>query len=168
MIRPLLAILLILPLAACETSTMQKEPSLARRSAESIDPRLPVDVAVDSRPLDPALAARLEALLTEARNAAAAFAAAEPVARAKAASSGQPESESWIAAQSALAELERTRAPFTRALGDLDALRAQSARSGDRASAADVAALEAASADLSSLSERQAEALDSIRAQIAG
>lgn len=168
MIRPLLAALSTLALAACETPSSQGEPSLARRPAESIDPRLPVDVAVDSRPVDPALAAKLEALLTEARNAAAAFAAAEPAARAMAASAGRPESESWIAAQNALAELERVRAPFTRAYGDVDALRAQSARSGDRASAADVAALEAASAELNGLAERQAEALDSIRSQIAG
>ena len=129
---------------------------------------MPVEGAVDSRPVDPALAARLEALLTEARNAAAAFAAAAPAARAKAASAGQPESESWIAAQNALAELERTRAPFTRAYGDVDALRAQSARSGDQASAADVAALEAASAELNGLAERQDEVLDFIRSQIAG
>ena len=168
MIRSLFVTFSVLTLAACETPSAKGEPSLARRPAESVDPRLPVEVAIDPRPVDPALAARLEGLLTQARNAAAAFTAAEPAARAKATGAGPIESESWIAAQNALAELERTRAPFTRALGDLDALRAQTARSGDRASAADIAALEAASAELNGLAERQAEALDSIRGQIAG
>ena len=168
MIRSLIALISTLSLAACETAAMKAEPSLARRPAESIDPRLPVDVPVDARAVDPALAARIEVLMTVARNSAAAFSAAVPAALAKAAASGSPQSESWIAAQSALAELDRTRAPFTRALGDLDALRAESARSGDRASAADVAALEAAAEELNVLAERQAEALGAIRAQIAG
>lgn len=168
MIRPLLAVLPVLLLTGCKTPPIQGEPSLAARPAESIDPRLPVDVAVDSRAADPALAARLAALMAEARNASASFMAAEPTARARAAASGQPESESWIAAQSALAELERTRAPFTRALGDLDTLRATIVRSGDQASAADLAALEAASLELNALAERQSESLDAIRAQIPG
>ena len=168
MIRSPILALPMLMLAACVTPSAQGEPSLARRAAEAIDPRLPVDVPVDARAVDPALAAQIEALMTEARNSAAAFTATEPGAQAKAAAAGPPESESWIAAQAALAELERTRAPFTRALGDLDALRAASARSGDRASPADIAALEAAAAELLAMSERQSAALDAIRAQIAG
>lgn len=168
MIRPLLATLPVLLLAGCQTPEIQGEPSLATRAAESIDPRLPVDVVVDARAVDPALAARLAALMAEAREASTAFMAAEPIARAKATASGPRESESWIAAQSALAELERTRAPFTRALGDLDTLRATATLSGYQASAADLAALEAASVELNALAERQAEALDAIRSQIPG
>jgi hypothetical protein len=167
MIRSLILSVPVLMFAGCATPSSQGEPSLARRSAEAIDPRLPVEVAVDARPTDPSLAARLEALLSEARTSAAAFAAAEPGARSKAAAAGQPESESWVAAQAALSELDRLRAPFARAIADLDELRSTSARSGDRASPADVAALEAAAAELLAISERQSAALDSIREQIA-
>lgn len=158
---------LLAALPACETATTGGEPSLERRSAESIDPRLPVAVEVDSRPADASLAARIATLLAEARASANAFAAAEPGTRAAAAAAGAPQSESWIAAQLALAELERIRAPFTRAFAEIDELRSASARSG-RAAPADVAALEAAAAELMGLANLQAGALDSIGALIAG
>ena len=157
----------ILALSACQTATTRAEPSLAPRAVEAIDPRLPVDVAVDARPIDSGLAVRLSALIAEARASAAAFDTLEPAARAKARAAGSPESESWVAAQTALSELDRARAPFARAIADLDELRSASARSGDRASPADVAALEAAAAELLAVSERQSAALDSIREQIA-
>lgn len=159
--------LLLAVLPACATSTLGSEPSLAPRAAEAIDPRLPVTIDVDARPADAGLAARIESLLAEARASANAFAASEPVARAAAARAGSPQSESWIAAQLALSELERTRAPFTRAFAEIDELRSVSARSG-RSAPADVAALETAAAELRGLGERQAEALGSIRALIAG
>lgn len=162
----------VLPLAlatlpACQAAMMRNEPSLARRPAEAIDPRLPVEVAIDSRPADPGLVARIATLLAEARASAAAFAVAEPRARGAAAAAGAPQSESWIAAQLALSELERTRAPFTRAFAEIDELRAASARSGT-AAPADAAALEAAAEELRGLGERQVEALDSIRGSISG
>lgn len=157
----------VLLLAACQTVPTDGEPSLGRRAAEAIDPRLPVEATVDTRPADEALAARIRVLMAEARASANAFAAAEPGTRAAAAAAGAPQSESWIAAQLALSELERTRAGFTRALADLDALHANLARS-DRASAADLAALESAANDLRGTGERQVETLDSIRAMIAG
>ena len=158
---------LLIALPACETATMRSEPSLAPRAAESIDPRLPVKVEADTRPADAGLVARIATLLSEARASANAFAAAEPETRAAAAGAGSPQSESWIAAQLALSELERTRAPFTRAFAEIDELRSISARNG-RAAPADVAALEAAAAELRGLGERQTESLDSIRGLIAG
>lgn len=158
----------MLALAACETPAVRGgEPSLAPRVAERIDPRLPVEAAVDARPADPALLARLDALAGQARSAAAAFAAFAPRVRAAADAAGAPTSESWIAAQHALSELERTRAPFTAALAEIDQLHAARVR-GATASAADLAALEAASAELRALDQRQAETLDSIRMAIAG
>ena len=165
--KRLIVLALPLALAACETATSSGGPSLARRSAEAIDPRLPVEVPIDGRAANPALAARLAALLSEARESAAAFAAEEPGARSAASAAGAPQSESWIAAQLALSKLERTRAPFTRAFAEVDELRSASARSG-ATSPADVAVLEAAAAELQGLAERQSEALDSIRAAIAG
>lgn len=159
--------LLLATLSACHAATSRTEPSLARRAAEAIDPRLPVTVEVDNRPADAGLVARIDGLLSEARASANAFAAAEPSVRAAAVAAGAPQSESWIAAQLALSELERTRAPFTRVFAEIDELRSASARGG-RASPADVAALEAAATELRGLEERQAEALDSIRAMISG
>lgn len=161
------SLFLLAALTACETATMRSEPSLAPRAAEAIDPRLPVTVGVDTRPADAGLAARIGALLAEARASANAFAAAEPGTRAAAAAAGSPQSESWIAAQLALSELERTRAPFTRAFAEIDELRSASARNA-RSAPADVAALETAAAELRGLGERQAEALDAIRGLISG
>mgnify|MGYP003289485546 CR=1 FL=1 len=156
---------LLIALTACQSTIPSGGPSLARRSAEAIDPRLAVEAEVDTRPADAALLGRIAALLDEARASAAAFAAAEPGARSAAAAAGPAQSESWIAAQLALSELERTRAPFTRAFAELDELR--SARAKDASSSpADIAALEAAAAELHGLAERQVEALDSIRAAI--
>ena len=158
---------LLCALAGCETASMRGEPSLARRAAEAVDPRLPVVAVVDTRPANPALVARIEALLAEARQSATAFASAVPRARAVAAAAGAPQSESWIAAQVALSELERTLAPFTRAFAEIDELRSASARNG-QAAPADIEVLEAAAAGLRGLSVRQVESLDSIRALISG
>ena len=165
--KRLLSASLLVALAACQTAIPRGEPSLAPRSAEAIDPRLPVEAAVDARPADAALLGRIAELLRDARASAAAFAAAAPAARAAAAAAGAPQSESWIAAQLALSQLERTRAPFTRAFAELDEMRAATARTGN-ASAADLAALDAAAAELQGLAERQVEALDTIRAAIPG
>lgn len=165
--RRIAAILPLLALIACETPGALAEPSLARRPAEGIDPRLPVDVPIDPRPVGPAVGARLETLLTQARASHGAFVAAEPSARAKAAAAGSPESESWVAAQLALSDLERARAPFASASGDLDELRAASARSASQASPAEIAALEAAASELMGMANIQAAALDSIRTMIA-
>lgn len=162
----LLALPGLFAVAACATATPTGEPSLARRSSEAIDPRLPVEVAVDSRPADPDLVRRIAALLDEARGSAAAFAAAEPATRASAAAAGPPQSESWIAAQLALSQLERTRAPFTRAFAEIDALRAAAARNA-ATPPADLAALQAAADELRGLGEVQAASLGSIRAMIA-
>ena len=164
--KPVLCASLLIVVAACQTPVPRGEPSLAPRSAEGIDPRLPVEAAIDSRPADGAMLRRIAALIDEARDSAAAFAQAVPGARSAAAAAGPAQSESWIAAQLALSELERTRGPFTRAFAELDEMRSASARNA-AASPADVAALEAAAAELHALAERQVEALDSIRSAIA-
>ncbi|WP_118857629.1 hypothetical protein [Sphingomonas mesophila] len=157
----------LIALGGCQTPGAPSEPSLAPRAAEAIDPRLPVEAAVDARPADPALAARIAALVGQADQAANAFAAAEPRVRSAAEEAGPRESESWIAATLALGELERIRAPFTAALAELDALRAAAVRN-PAASAADLAALAEASERLRGLDVVQAGALDSIRLAIAG
>lgn len=143
------------------------EPSLAPRAAEAIDPRLPVTAAPDPAPADAALVARLAELLAEARSAAERFNTAEPAARALAQSAGAAQSEGWVAAQGALAELERARGPSARAAADVDSLAAERLRVGRSYTAADLAALEQAAAELRAINERQVAALDSIAALLA-
>src|SRR3982751_3896982 len=116
------AALLCLCLSACTTPPSGREPSLAPRAAEAIDPRVPIPSEIIAGPADPALAARIAALLAEARNGDAQFQAAVPNAEQQAASAGPAQSESWIAAQQALSALIATRAPVTKAIGDLDGL----------------------------------------------
>lgn len=147
--------------AACATP-QGSEPSLAPRAAEAVDPRLPVAEAIDPAPADPALAGRLAALLAEARTAAAVFDSAAPGARALAQSAGPAQSESWVAAQAALSQLERARGPLARAAAEVDALAAERLRVGRSYTAADLAALEQAAAELRAINERQIETLDSI------
>jgi hypothetical protein len=147
--------------AAC-TTPQGGEPSLAPRAAEAIDPRLPVAEEIDPTPTDPALASRLSTLLEEARAAAAEFDSAVPSARALAQSAGAAQSESWVAAQAAMSHLERVRGPSARAAAEADALAAERLRVGRSYTAADLAALEQAAAELRAINERQIGILDSI------
>ncbi len=93
-------ILPVLLLAACSTSG-GPYPSLQPRAAESIDPRLEPVRPVNDRPVAPALAARLDALVAQARAGDAEFAPAIAEAERLAAAAGAPQSESWIAAEQA-------------------------------------------------------------------
>ncbi|MEO8618764.1 MAG: hypothetical protein ABI412_05305 [Sphingomicrobium sp.] len=161
-----LALILAVLLAACSNTTATT-PSLARRSAEAIDPRVPVNADVLGDPADPALEAEVAGLLGKARSSAADFDAAVPRVRALAGSAGPVQSESWIAAQAALSELDRLRAPAAAAAADLDQMRAERARSGQPILAADLALLEGAAAELRAINERLAGTLDAVGAAIA-
>jgi hypothetical protein len=161
-----LAIVPALVLAACSTSNTP-EPSLARRPAEAIDPRIPVDAAPIDDPADPALSGQVDVLLSSAGAAAAQFEAGEPRVRALADAAGPAQSESWIAAQSALSELGRFSAPAAAAASDLDLLRSVRARSGQPMLAADLALLESAASQLRAINDRLGERLAAIGAQIA-
>ena len=152
---------IVLLCAACATAP-GAEPSLAPRAAEAIDPRLPVEAAADPSPTDPALAGRLAALLGQARAAANEFDATEKEVRALAAAAGPAQSESWVAAQSGLARLERSRGPAASAAAEVDSLAAERLRVGRSYTAADLAALEQAAAELRAINERQIATLDSI------
>ena len=162
--RLLLPFLTSLAVAACATPAAPGEPSLAPRPAEAVDPRLPVEAAVDPRPVDPSLEARIAALVSQGRDSASAFAAAEPAARTAAAGAGPRESESWIAAQLALSELESRTGPLSAALAELDEIQATRLSS---LSAADLAALEAARSALGALADRHAATLAEIRERLA-
>ncbi|PLK26573.1 hypothetical protein [Novosphingobium sp. TH158] len=104
-------------------------PSLARRPAERITdaPPPPPAPAATPQPLDPAVAARLGALVEQARKAHAGFIATRPKAdRLSAAAKGAAvASEAWVVASVALAELESRRSEAMVALAELDSLYAR-------------------------------------------
>src|SRR5256885_8100996 len=96
-----LALLSIIALCAC-TAPGGLYPSLQPRAAEAIDPRVPVVRPMNNRPVAPALAARLTALVDQAASGNAAFDGAASEAERLATAAGAPQSEGWIAAQEAL------------------------------------------------------------------
>jgi len=160
---PLLA--LALPLAACAASSTT-EPSLGRRPAELIDPRLPLPVEAPAGPVDTALASRLGQLVADGKDGARSFDSAVGQAEALASAAGPQPSESWILAQQALSGLEAARAKTTAALAEVDAIAAARIQSGAGLSPADLGAVEAASSDLRSIADRQNTTIDRIGARL--
>lgn len=141
-------------------------PSLAPRSAEAIDPRLPVVTDIVQRPADRALAARLAELISLARQGDNAFAAAAGEAQRLAASAGAPQSESWVVAQQAVSTAVAARGPTTRALADIDALAAAALVRQGGIAPANLAAIEAAAAEVGAIDRRQARTIDSLQARL--
>nr|MBA3511606.1 hypothetical protein [Sphingomonas sp.] len=78
------------------------------------------------------------------------------------------QSESWVVAQQALSAAVAARGPTTRALGDIDALAASAlARQGGIAPA-DLAAIEAAAAQVGALDRRHSQTIDALQARLGG
>ena len=154
-------------LAGCTAAT-GPAPSLAPRSAEAIDPRLPVVSTAVARPVEAALAARLDGLVRAARQSDGAFTVAAGEARRLAAAAGAPQSESWIVAQQALSGAVAARAPAARALGDIDALAASAVARQGGIAPADLAAIEDAAAQVGAIDRRQAQAIDALQARLGG
>lgn len=128
----LLAMLSLLTIAGC-AGPEGSPPSLAPRPIEAIADEPARAVPPRESRADPALAARIDALVAEAKRGEVEFRAALPetqqtVERAE----GAPaESEAWIEAQLALTALDATRGTTTTALGELDAILAGQAQSGE-------------------------------------
>ena len=162
-----LAIAAISILAGCTAAT-GPGPSLAPRSAEAIDPRVPVVSTAVTRPVDAALAARLDELVRAAQQGDSAFNAAASEARRLAAAAGAAQSESWIVAQQAVSAAVAARAPTARALGDIDALAAGALARQNGIAPADLTAIEAAAAEVSAIDRRQAQAIDALQARLGG
>ena len=81
---------------------------------------------------------------------------------------GSSQSESWVLAQQAVSAAVAARAPTTRALGDIDEIAAtELARRGGIAPA-NLAAIEAAAAEVGAIDRRQAEAIDDLEARLGG
>lgn len=160
-LAPLLALVLI----GCAASSAT-EPSLARRPAEAIDPRLPIASDPTPGPVDATLAAQLAKLVAEGKAGAATFDSELGRAQALANAAGPAESESWILAQQALSGLEGARAQTTRALSDVDAVAATRSQTGTGVSFSDMTAIEASSAELRRATDRQAAIIDQLSARL--
>ena len=153
MIRAACLPLALAALFAAGCASVDNAPSLATRSAESIDPRLPVPDRSAS------LAADLGALRTRSLAAAAAAEAPIRIAAEAAAAAGGRESESWIRAQQLISAAIAARADFTRSLAELDALIALRIRGRERLVPQDLALADALVAELNTVDRRQAETL---------
>lgn len=153
-------------LIGCMTAPAS-EPSLARRPAEAVDPRVPISSQPDPGTVEAALAEQLMTLVALGREGARAFEAEAPAAEALAAAAGPAQSESWIAAQQALSGLEGARAPTTRARGDVDSLAAERIVAKGGLVPAEMAAIDAAAAELGAVADRQARVIDAIAARLA-
>ena len=112
-------------LGACAATTGDY-PSLAQRPAERVQGTFEPD---DSAPVEPVVvqpspdvAARLAELVRQAEATHREFTSAAPAAERLAGASGTTGSDSWAAAQVALADLDSIRSRVAIALADLDTL----------------------------------------------
>lgn len=165
--RSILPTLCLALLAACSVPSAGPEPSLAPRPAEAIDPRVPIPDDVVAGAADPALVARLSELVSQVRAGAPAFDSRFEEASRFAGSAGPEASEGWVAAQSALSRLVEQYGVTTRAAADIDDLAAQRLKAQKWIAPPDQAAIVAAQNEVASISNRQAEAIDRLKGQLA-
>jgi hypothetical protein len=161
--RPLFLTMLVL--AGC-SSAGGPYPSLQPRAAEAIDPRVAVVRPMNDRPVRPALAAQLAALVEQARGGDPAFEPAAANAEHLAASAGAPQSESWIAAQAALSAAIAARRPTVLALSDIDALGATALQTQGGIAPNDLKAIQDASAQVATIARGQADRLDALQKRL--
>jgi hypothetical protein len=141
-------------------------PSLQPRTAEAIDPRVPVERPLNERPVSAALASRLAELVAEAHAGEAAFESAASEAERLAATAGAPQSEGWVAAQEALSAAAAARGPIGMALGDIDALGANALQTQGGLAPNDLAAIKSAGAEVGAIDQRQADRIKAIQARL--
>lgn len=159
------ALVPIIFVTAC-TSPAGPYPSLQPRSAEAIDPRIPVVRPINSRPVDHALAGRLSALVDEANAGDATFNSAIVPAERLAAAAGAPQSESWIAAEESLTAAIGARRTTAKALGDIDEIGAIALATQGGIAPNDLAAIERAQAQVGALDRREAAQVDAIQKRL--
>jgi hypothetical protein len=143
-------------------------PSLYPRPAEAIDPRIPVPDPVLSTTPTPGLVEQLNALVGQAEAGDSDFQPLASAAEKAVAAAGAPQSESWIVAQQALSAAIAARAPVTRAAADLDSLGAQRIQKLGGIAAADLKAIDAASAKVRAIDEREAAMIKEMQSRLAG
>jgi hypothetical protein len=159
------ACLTLLALSAC-AAPGGPYPSLRPRAAEAIDPRVPIVRPMNNRPVAPALAARLSALVDEAERGNAAFDGPASSAERLAASAGGSRSEAWIAAQEALTTAIAARNTTATALGDIDELAAVALQTQRGIAPNDLAAIQRAAAQIAALDQRQSDRIDAIQKRL--
>lgn len=147
-------------LAAC-AAPAGDPPSLAKRPAEIIDPRLPVGGTPDYSKTA-AMTAKIAAIEDDAAIGIAAFEALREPTSARIAGAGPTNSESWVSAVEALSRLEAARRPLVMALADLDAL----VTDREWVNPADRDAVQAAVARLAPIDAEQAALLERWTAQL--
>ena len=141
-------------------------PSLQPRASEALDPRVPVERPVNDRSVTAALADRLSVLVAEARGGDRAFVPLIDQAERMAAAAGSAQGEGWIAAQEALSAAIAARGPTVRALGDIDGLAAERLAQNGGLSPNDLAAIQAAAADVGAIERRQAARISAVQRRL--
>jgi hypothetical protein len=159
------ALLLPLMLAGC-SAPGGPFPSLQPRSAEKIDPRVPVDRPMNTRPVSAALASSLSEMVGRAHAGDSGFAPLIAAAERQAESAGAPRSEGWIAAQEALSAAVAARRITATALADIDALGGERLETQGGMSPADLAAIQAAAAEVGAIDHRQQDRVDAVQKQL--
>ena len=155
--------LTMLALAAC-SQTGGTYPSLQPRAAEAIDPRIQPVRPMNDRPVTPALAAKLAALVEQAHGGEAAFEPVAAEAERLASAAGAPQSEGWIAAQQALSAAIAARKPTAVALSDIDALGANALQTQGGIAPNDLSAIRGAASEVAAMDNRQARRIEAVQA----
>ena len=163
--RKPVTILPLLLLSACASGNAP--PSLLPRAAEAIDPRIPVVKPMNDQPVDPALAAHLTELVTQARSSDAAFQPAAAEAQRLAEVAGAPQTETWIAAEQALSRAIASRDATVHALGDIDALGGSRLQANTGLAPNDLEAIKNAGAEVGAIDDRQARMIKAIQDRLA-
>jgi hypothetical protein len=121
---------------------------------------------MNDRPVSPALASRLAALVDQAQSGEAAFDGPASEAERLAATAGAPQSDSWIVAQEALTAAIAARKTTATALADIDAIGGSALQTNAGIAPNDLAAIKSAAAQVSALDQRQAERIDAIQKRL--
>lgn len=165
-IRPAL---LAFCLAGCSSTATEGYPSLAIRDMERVEgsfeaaPAQRLDVPAVEVDLAGGLDSRLAALVGQARDAHAEFTSARPATErlVSAAANTTIGSDSWAAAQVALADLDSARSIAAVALADLDLIHAAAA-----VQAQDLAAIDAARDSVLAMIAEEDASLAQLRSRI--
>ena len=160
-----LIVLALFALGAC-SSASGPYPSLQPRAAELVDPRLEPVRPMNDRPPTPSLAARLAALVDQARAGDAAFEPAASEAERLAATAGAPQTESWIAAEQALSAAIAAGRATAIALADVDSLGANALQTQGGIAPNDLKAIQTAAAEVSGIARRHADRVDAVQKRL--
>jgi hypothetical protein len=121
---------------------------------------------MNDRPTSAALAARLAALIDQARSGEAAFETAASTAERLASNAGPPQGESWIAAEEALSAAIAARRPTASALGDIDELGARSLQTQGGLAPNDLLEIRRAASKVAEIDQRQAQRVAAIQKRL--